>query len=217
MYHVLLLDQWKAVRLPIGLACIIGFTIPVLSVQLASTDLGIGWAPRLLTSQIQWGTVYPLLAAGIGLLLGTSAWSRDHRADHVYAMSLPVPRWQYALLKCGAGMLLVLPAVLAVFAGAVAASVSAPLPDGLTAYPVSLTVRFGLTSAMAFAIFFAIASGTARTAGIVLGSAAVIAVSLLFLSTIGLEDAVVRPIMAALFGSLSPLNAFGGRWMLIDV
>ncbi len=217
MYHVLLLDQWKAVRLPIALACIVAFTIPILSVQFATAEFTFSTAPLLLSSQVQWGLAYPVLAAGVGLLLGTSAWSRDHRADHVYAMSLPLPRSQYALLKFGAGLLIVVPVVVAIGVGTISASLSATVPEGLTAYPIALTIRFALTTAMAFAIFFAIASGTPRIAGIVLGGATVVTVAMLFLTTVGYGDSIVRPFLTILLGPASPFNAFGGRWMLIDV
>src|SRR5204862_382884 len=51
---------------------------------------------------------------------------------------------------------------------ALLATMSAAIPAGLQGYPVALAVRFALAVLVAFAVFFAVSAGTARTAGIVL-------------------------------------------------
>jgi hypothetical protein len=218
MFRVLLYDQWKAVRQPLALVSIISFALPVLSVQNAAPHPVFGVrAHELLVTQAIWGTAYPLLAGALGLLLGVMAWTRDHRTDHVYALSLPLPRWKYALLKFGAGGVLVVPAVMTLGVGTGIAALAATVPEGLASYPVALTARFGLTSMMAFSIFFAISSGTSRTAGVVLGSLAVLVGGGVFLDVIGLGEHVIDPLFDLLFRPGSPFDSFGGRWMLIDV
>jgi len=49
------------------------------------------------------------------------------------------------------------------------AALTATLPPGLQSYPIALVVRFAFAVFVAYAVFFAVSAGTARTAGIILG------------------------------------------------
>src|SRR3989441_2691569 len=169
MFDVILYTQWKWSRLIIVLGSLAGFALPIVSVQgAASGDRGALAAGALLQTVQSWGVLYPVLAAALGLLVAVATWAPDHRGRHVLALSLPLPRWRYVLLRFGAGLVLLTPSMIAVLVGALLASVTATLPVGLESYPVSLAVRFAFAVAVAYAVFFAVSAGTTRSAGIIL-------------------------------------------------
>ncbi len=215
MFKVILETQWKWARMPLLLATVAAFTIPMISVR----GLGEG-LPRGITafyamaSMENWAIVYPLLAAAVGLLLALTAWGSDHRQGHYYALSLPIPRWRYAFLRLGAGFVLLAGPVIGIAVGSSLAAAAAAIPAGLTAYPLALAIRFGLAAAMSYTIFFAICAGSVRTAGIVL---AVLAVILIAPAVSGQFDVAVYTIIERIHDWRGPLGIFGGRWMLIDV
>jgi hypothetical protein len=217
MFKRMLFTQWLWARVGLLPAALIGFAVPVLSVQ-PFNDAGLTgwWVTSLLRQLDEWSPAYPILAAATGLLLGLTAWSADHRVRHVYALSLPVPRWQFTLMRLGAGLLLLALPVVAVWLGALAASVTAVVPITLQTYPNSLGGRFLLASVMSFAVFFAIASGTSRTAGMLLGAVAVVVVAQLFLQLFGIGVDFIGPSIDAATSWPGPLEVFGGRWLLID-
>src|SRR3954463_15223225 len=92
--------QWKWTRGVVLLATLVAFAIPLASLQAARDSYSAG--DYVAQMQI-WGVGYSLLAAGTGLLVALAAWSHDHRGRHVYALSLPVTRARYALLRFTAG------------------------------------------------------------------------------------------------------------------
>jgi len=214
MFRVLLYAQWKWTRLIVALGTVAGFALPILSLQTAG---GQGSAGDLLRTVQSWGVLYPALAATLAVLTAISAWAADHRGRHVYALSLPLPRWRYALLRLAAGAVLLMPPALAVWIGGMLATATATLPAGIHGYAGWLALRFTLTLAVAYSVFFAISSGTARTAGAILGCfAALIVVSLLA----GAADVNLHIFELAQSTVLTwpgPLAIFAGRWMLIDV
>lgn len=218
MFQVILGTQWKWARLPLLLATITAFTIPVLSVQGAGGSQIQGvMAFRVLAAMENWAVWYPLLAAAIGLLLAVTAWGPDHRQGHSYALSLPLPRWQYAMLRLGAGFVLLAAPAIGIALGSVLASATATVPLGLTAYPAALAIRFTLAAILAFTIFFAIAGGSIRTAGYVLAAMAVLLIGHRLLGVAAIDIDVIAPILERLYDPRGPLGIFGGRWMLIDV
>ena len=218
MFQVILGTQWKWARLPLLLATITAFTIPVLSVQGAGGNQIQGaMAFRVLAAMENWAVWYPLLAAAIGVLLAVTAWGPDHRQGHVYALSLPLPRWQYAMLRLCAGFVLLAAPAIGIALGSVLASATATVPVGLTAYPAALAIRFTLAAILAFTIFFAIAGGSTRTAGYVLAAMAALLVGQWLLDVATIPIDVVGPLLERLDDFRGPLGIFGGRWMLIDV
>src|SRR5256886_5131703 len=169
MFRAMLYTQWKWSRLIVVLGSVAGFALPIISVQRAArADASPLQAPELLHAVQSWGVLYPLLAATLGLLVAIASWTPDHRGRHVYALVLPVPRWRYVLLRFGAGALLLAAPITAVLLGALLATMSAAIPAGLQGYPVALAVRFALAVLVAFAVFFSVSAGTARTPGVVL-------------------------------------------------
>jgi ABC-type transport system involved in multi-copper enzyme maturation permease subunit len=164
-----------------------------------------------------WAVWFPALAAALGLLVATTAWRDDHRGSHVYALSLPIERWRFALLRFAAGAVLLAAPLLALWVGSLIAVAATPILPGLQAYPNALALRFGLAAFVAYGIFFAVSSGTSRTAAYALGAvAAVIVIDVLVRAT-GAELSIGREVMALLTRAPGPLAVFTGRWMLIDV
>src|SRR2546421_8747567 len=104
MFHVMLYSQWKWTRLIVALGSIAAFALPIVSVQgAARADSNPLRAGELLQAVQAWGTLYPVLAAALGLLVAIATWAPDHRGRHVHALSLPLPRWRYVLLRFGVG------------------------------------------------------------------------------------------------------------------
>jgi hypothetical protein len=218
MFTSILRIQWGWSRLVVVLGVIVCFLLPVLTVQqvgLIAADDWLIW--RLLDRVAFWGVWYAALAATLGLLLATYAWAADHHGKHVYALSLPIPRWYYVLLRFGAGLVLIAAPILALWLSAVIATAVAPIPQGLQAYPHTLAVRFALAAFISYSVFFAISSATTRTAAIILVGVAGIILSQVLLGIAGSESDFALHMFDRLVEWPGPLQIFTGRWMLIDV
>jgi hypothetical protein len=217
MFRQLLYTQWKWSRLVLLLVVVKGFSLPIVSVQgVHPNDLGRFEIDSLLGGMQAWGLLYPILATGLALLLALTTWGPDHRGRHVYALSLPIPRWHYALLRFGAGCTLLAIPVFAVWLGSLVATSVVHLPAGLEAYPTALALRFGLAAFVAYAAFFAISSGTNRTAGIILGTIGGVLLVQLILVVAEVDVNLISPVVLRLFVWPGPLEIFTGRWMLVD-
>lgn len=216
MFRVILYAQWKWTRLVIALGTVAVFAVPILSLQPAG-----GAAPppagELLRTVQSWGVLYPALAAALAMLAAIAAWAPDHRGRHVYALALPLPRWRWALLRFAAGGVMLAVPVLAVWAGGLLATATATLPAGLHGYATWLALRFALAVAVAYSIFFAISSGTARTAGAILGLFAALIVVQLLAGAADIDLRLFEFAQNIVMSWPGPLAIFTGRWMLIDV
>ncbi|TMB88231.1 MAG: hypothetical protein E6J45_11585 [Chloroflexi bacterium] len=218
MFRVMLYTQWKWSRLIILLGTVAAFALPIISLQgAARADRNPLEAQDLLRTVHSWGTLYPVLAAALGLLVAMAGWAPDHRGRHVHALTLPLPRWRYVLLRCAGGAVLLAIPVAAVLAGALFATATATLPPGLQGYPLALAVHFGLAVALAYAMFFAISAGTARTAGIILGVFGALVVVQIVAGVANLDVDLMSPLQIVVLGSAGPFAIFTGRWMLVDV
>jgi hypothetical protein len=225
MYQPMLFLHWKQIRMVLIPFVIAAFGLPLLSVQgLGNLGGAVTLEPlEVLQAAQGWLAAYPLLAAAIGITLALSAWNWDHQLKHVYALSLPISRREYAMAKMGAGAVLALVPVGAFWVGALVASAAVHLPAGLHAYPNGLALRFLLAVMVSYATMFALAAGTIRTTLIVLST-----VLLYFVlggavqSYLGLffpffqHTNVVGDTLTFL-GGLGPFTVFTGSWMLIDV
>lgn len=214
MFRVLLYHQWKSVRLPLFALVAGAFAVPLVAATAATSD---ATAYSALDIGASLANLYPLLAGAAGLLMAISSWSADHRGGNVYAMALPISRSRYATLRFGVGALLLAAPIAALAVGALAASSMAPIPEGLTAYPVALAVRFALAALVAYAMFFAISAGSPRIAGYVILALVAIPLLQVLLGMLGADVNILRPIGSFLFDTPGPFDIFGGRWMLIDV
>lgn len=218
MFRQILAVQWRWSRLVIVFLGLAGFAIPMLLVRGLGDPTAGRWQVLAILANIQgWGQLFPLLAGGSGLALALTAWGPDHAGRHVYALSLPLPRWHFALLRYGAGAVLLLAVVFGVLLGCLIAVASATLPAGLQAYPFAVTLRFALAAFVAYSAFFAVSAGTSRTAGYVLGVLGGLILLQVILSAVGLDIDILGATLWRLFIWPGPLEVFTGRWMLIDV
>lgn len=217
MFRALMAVQWKWTKWPAFLATLVGFAIPIASVQAVSTrDYGLQ-AGYIISGMQQFAVTYAVLAATIGLVFATAAWSNDHKGRHIYALSLPVSRAKYAGMRFAAGTIFLVLPTLGVLAGCLIASAIVPIPAGLHTYPIALTLRFLLASGLAFSIFFAIAASTPKTAGLILGGIAAVFIVAFILSAAEIKYDLLGHASSFLFNEPGLLSVFTGRWMLVDV
>jgi hypothetical protein len=218
MFQMILYTQWKWARLIVVLGTVAGFALPILSVQGAERAGRNPVATLGLLQAVQsWGVLYPVLAAALGLLVAIMTWAPDHRGRHVYALSLPLPRWRYVLLRFGAGLVLLAAPALAVLTSALLAAESATIPAGLQAYAFALAARFALAVILAYAVFFAVSAGTHRTAGIILSVIGGLIVVQVIAGVADVDLDLFGRLQTAVLNWPGPLAIFTGRWMLIDV
>jgi hypothetical protein len=228
MYNPMLFVHWKQVRLLLIPFVVAAFGLPLLAVQ------GFGWegtgvdtsfeSYRLWASYQVWLEYFPMLAASVGALVALTAWNWDHRFGHVYALSLPVARWEYVMLKMGAGAALLLIPVGALWIGAQLASASVEIPEGLRAYPNQLAFRFLLASLISYSLFFAMGASTIRTTIWVVSSIFVFIVGGNLIGAAlaywipSLEGAnLVSAAVGWFVRAGGPFAVFTGSWTLIDV
>ena len=218
MYRVILYSQWKWSRLIVLLGTVAGFALPIISLQgAASADRNPLAAQELLRAVQSWGTLYPVLATTLGLLVAIATWAPDHRGRHIHALSLPLPRWRYVLLRFAAGVTVLAGPIVAVLLGAVLATALATIPPGLQGYPLALALRFALALLVAYAVFFAVSAGTTRTAGIILGVIATVIVVQIVAGVANVELDLWGKLALVILNWPGPLAVFTGRWMLVDV
>ena len=218
MFKAILYTQWKWTRLPLLVLVLAAFALPLLSARGGNAAGRDNWLIEEMLSNLQsWGLIYPLLAGAVGLILARTTWAADHLGKHIYALSLPVPRWDYVLMRFGAGVILLAAPVLALWAGALVATVATTLPPSLQAYPTILALRFGLAALVAYGVIFAISAGTNKTAGYILAGLAGLVMVQLFLDAVGVETQFLELLLTKLVLWPGPFEIFTGRWMLFDV
>jgi hypothetical protein len=212
--------QWKTSFTAVFLLAVAGFVVPLLAVQGAGFSVGERRAwdlVAMLVSVEATGMLFPLLAVIAGLALAVSAWSADHQGDHVYALTLPVPRWYYVLLRFGAGAVLIVPVAAAVGIGCALAIGSLELPEGLRTYAVAVTLRFALAALVSYAALFALAAGTKRTAGLIFGALVGLFVLAELLAMAGVGAGLWAVLVEGIFTRFGPFHVLAGPWMLIGV
>ena len=218
MFRVILFTQWKWTRLLLLPIVIATFAMPVFSVQAFSDASLSRWQVSSMLGTMQaMGLIYMFLSALLGIGIAATAWSADTKGRHVYALSLPVPRWHYLLLRYAAGVVLLLVPAFSLWIGALLAVSSAPVPVGLNAYPTALAVRFLLASFVSYSVTFALSSVPNKLSLI---AATAVGVLLFALSTIDYLTGTPK-LMPGLFEWAihwpGILEVFAGRWLLIDV
>lgn len=228
MYKSMLFLHWKQVRHALVLLVMASFGLPLLTVTGLGTPPGTESASleayRFIEGFQDWLMFFPMLASGIGLTLALTAWNWDHQLNHVYALSLPMTRWEYTLQKLLAGLTLALLPAAGMWLGALLAAASLTLPEGLNAYPTELAVRFFFAILLAYALVFALAAGTVRTTlilfgilfgGLFFGAIAgdLLATRVEFFARVDVVEAVANWFAYA----PGPFEVFNGSWSLIDV
>lgn len=215
MLRVMMVDLWRRTALlQVALASLATLAPLRLAMAVGGIDgAQSGGARALLTTTNSYAPLMTGLACLIGLLLGTGVWQADHSSGHVYALTLPLPRWHYALLRYSGGLLVLVALVFAFWIGTLAAASLVTLPYGLHAYPTALAVRFALTALLAFSVFFSLSALTTRTAAIILLSIVAIVIFEIALNSMGAGWSLFE-VLVLERGDwlLTP-----GRWMLFDV
>ena len=212
--------QWRASAVAVALLTAAAFMVPLVAVQQSGFTVGDrrAWDLVVMLSAVESaGALFPILAIILGLTLSVGAWSADHQVDHVYALTLPIPRWHYVLLRFGAGLLLILPVTLAVGLGCAIAIGSIDVPEGLRAYGGTITLRFGLAALVSYAATFALAAGTKRTAGTVFGIVLALLAVTMLLDSLGVGTNLLELVANAVFRRPGPFEVLAGPWMLIGV
>jgi hypothetical protein len=231
MFQQILFLQWKGSRYGLLPLALLAFGLPIVAVQGLVPGVGAPEAASVRASILLftlqgWAPAFPGLAFALGATLALMVWNGDHRGEHVYPLSLPLPRWKYVLLKGGAGAVLLCLPVALLWLGSLLATSFTDIPEGLRAYPSAITFRFLLASLVAFAVFFALAAGTMRTAVALLCAW----VGFLILGELlppFLGEALNMPALESwsllewiLESSTvwpGPFEVYTGNWMLIDV
>jgi hypothetical protein len=218
MFRQILASQWRWSALAVVLLAIAAFGIPVWVVQRAGLIHPTEWDVVQMLAQIrEIGVLFPLLALIAGATMAGTAWAADQRGQHVYALSLPVPRWYYALLRFAAGLLLLIPIALCVWIGAIVAVKAASIPEGLTSYVAPMTLRFILSMLVTYALLFAVVAAPKRVQQIVL-AAFVLLIGLQVIAVLaGIKADILGNTIGRLFEWPGPFQVIAGPWMLIDL
>jgi len=217
MFQAVLWSQWRESRLAMVVLAGIALAVPLLSLRGAGavTDPWSSW--DLLRATAQWGAAYPILALTAALALAVGAWWPDHRTKHVYALTLPVSRVRYLLLRYAAGLTLLLAIAGVLAVSTFVAAIRVPLPTLLHAYPGGITVRFFLSGLSAYTILFALSGLTPRMARLVAAAFLLLVLASIVADLASLGWNPLAGVVDALLSPYSPLAIFRARWMLIDV
>ncbi|HEX7939916.1 MAG TPA: hypothetical protein VF483_13090 [Gemmatimonadaceae bacterium] len=214
MFEAIFRTQWKATRVMVLLTTLMAFALPLASITAARDGRNTQSFVGIMQS---WGGYYSVLAALAGLLVALAAWRPDHLGRHVYALSLPIARPRYTMFRFSAGAAFLAPTIAGVLLGALVVTFSGAVPEGLHAYPVALSLRFGLAALVSYALFFAISSSTSRTAGIIIAVLVGLAFAQYLLSVVAdSRTDILTPVLDFILYRPGILSVFAGRWMLID-
>jgi hypothetical protein len=228
MYQPMLFLHWKQIRMVLPLFIVASFALPLMAVEGLGTPPGMDAASleayRFVGAFQTWLPLFPILAGAIGSTLALSAWNWDHQLQHVYALSLPMTRWEYTIQKMLAGVTLALLPAVGMWVGAQLAAASIDLPEGLHAYPNELALRFFFAELLSYALLFAMAAGTIKTTLWVAGAAlgfilfGSIANDLLgnYIDLFSRVN-IVQEVFDWLIQAPGPFEVFSGSWSLIDV
>jgi hypothetical protein len=221
--------QWKALRWPLAVLAVLAFALPQIWAGPASAAIQ-AWGDEMAARfwirggiENDAGGLFPFVAIAAGALVALGVWYRDHTGDHVLALSLPVSRTRYVLIKFAAGLVLLLPVAVAFYVGGLVAAAGLHLPDWLHARPGLLALRFLLAMAVVYGFMFALAAGTIPTALKTLTAIAVLAVVIPMLPLLlgpaagGWLLRAAGAIYDVLYESVGPFAVLIGHWSLIGV
>lgn len=217
MYKALLEEQWKHQRVEItALAILAAVTCPgCMWTNLGSDPQTRPWT--LMDTSVSIAVIGSLAAFFTGLVLAFRPFVLDNQTKHTYALALPIPRAQYASLRMAGGLTLSLIPVAAFLIGAVLAAQLAPPAGMVRAYPVELTIRFLLATALAFAMGFGIQYGLGRRA---VRWAAIVLFTVGGVEAVGqlaMHTSITAPFWTLLAHEGSPLRVFLSEWTLFNV
>ena len=218
MFKEILRTEWNWSRYAVVVTVVAAFALPLVAIQPTGMESqSLYDTTAIMNVMRRYSPWFGGLAMLLGLVFATTTWGADHRGHHVYALTLPVPRWQYVVMRYSAGLLLLCAPLAAMWFGCLVASAAAQIPTGLQAYPYALSLRFAFATVLAFSVFFAISAGTTRTAAYVLTVLLVVGLGQVGINVFGLDRNVIGWILDSLVVWPGPLEIFTGEWMLIDV
>jgi hypothetical protein len=217
MFRAILRMQWRESRLALVLLAGAGFAIPLLALRRTWADTDPWAAMRLLDAASSWYAAYPVLAIAAALAVAAGAWRSDHRTAHVYALTLPIDRRAYLLLRYAAGLVLFLGVAVALWLGGLLATVRISLPPLLHAYPGGLALQFSLAGLTAYTVFFGLYGLTARMARLLVAAFLLLVIMTAAADLMKLRRYPLPEVVDVLLSPYSPLGVFRARWMLIDV
>ena len=217
MFRAVLLTHWRWGRWGVLLLAAGAFVTPIILLGLLGTrDLTLLPVWEVLAPTSIAGAIYSVIAIFSGLWIAASAWSVDTTQDSIYALTRPVPRWYFVLLRYGSGIVLSLVPVAAVLIGALVAAAVTTRPVEMRVFPVALAAKFTVALWLSFSICFGGVTGLRPRPGShqlwIIGL-----IPILALLDVGTGAHVANALRDWLSGSWSPLGAFFGRWNLFDV
>jgi len=216
MFLALMRQQWQSTKVAALLLLTVCLALPILSMRDAADASGPWAAWELVGAASTWGFTYPLVAMLGALGTAIGVWRPDHRSAHVYALTLPLPRWRYLFMRYSAGLVLLLASGMALAIGAMVAVRAIVLPPGLHAYPLSLALRFCVAGVVAYTLLFALSGLTARVARWLVALLLLIVIASAGFDLLGLSWNPLRFVIDAALSPYSPLVVFRASWMLID-
>ena len=215
MFRAILYVQWKWLRWPLLAVTLAVAAIPLVA---ARSDFTGGTMLVPLLNRLESAAIlYPIAAIIVGWAVAAGIWHADRQGRRVYAMAMPVPRWQFVLLRYQAGLVLVLVPALALLLATILVAVTVQLPPGLHAYPGSVSLRFALASVVAYSMIFAMAAADSTVvAGVLAALVILVLVGPGVAELAGARDPA-ETLLSLLFSPPGPFAIFAGRWMLFDV
>lgn len=217
MFRAVLMSFWRESRLAVILLAGVALVTPMLSFRGTWTAADPWTAWDLMGAAARWSPAYPILALTAALALAAGAWWPDHRTKHVYALTLPIARPRYLLLRYAVGLLFLLAIGGFLWVGGLVATFRIPLPPLLHAYPAGLVVRFCLAGLSAYTLLFALSGLTPRVARLLVAACLVLVIVTVAADLFALGWNPIAAVVDALLGPYSPLTVFRATWMLIDV
>lgn len=219
MLTAILRMQWRASRLVL---LIIALGLAIVPFQLLRSPEGTRGAyaiGELVNRSIMFGAVLQSSTVMLGLIIAMACWQSDLRTRHVYALSLPVARSKYVLMRFIAGLALHVPVAAVLAMAGVVAVAMAPLPPVLHAYPLALAFRWLLGGWTVFSLIFVLLSMSQRAARILVTVLLTVVVVDLALAALGVTDTpyLIESFVDFLKHEVGPFGSFASRWMLIDV
>ena len=217
MFRVVLMTHWRWSRWGMLLLAAGALVTPmVLLSSIGARDLTLLPVWEVLTPTSFAGAVYMMIAILTGLWLAASAWSVDTTLDAVYALTRPVPRWYFVLLRLGSGFALSLVPILGVLGGALLAAAVTTRPAEMRVFPVALTLKFAVAAWLSFGFCFGAFTGIRpRSQSRNLWAIGLIpALALLDWAT---GSHAANALGSWLVGPWSPIGVYFGRWNLFDV
>lgn len=212
-FRAVLAAQARYLAPVVAFATIVTALLPLLILQGEPADrfYHFGQVQWLLNRAAFFAPFYPATAVALGILFATGNWLPDATGRWVYAFTLPVSRPHLALLRLGAGTILLLPATVILWVVGMIGVATAGLPAVIQAHPGTIALRFAASTLIVYTFASLLTLMGRKVWYLVAGI-----VVLLILSAFGFDG--FGPLMDTLFlQRVSPFHALAGSWLFLDV